>query len=172
MDPRSLPSFVQSYKDSVSFFVAYMMQIVTQHLLHAFLVYGLETINTREKYIKTLAGQFSAYGFALIGSTILNLVLLRMGVEKTVAFFGTMLIFSLLNYFLIGWIVRRAVSSDEAKRTSIQGQATVQQVQRGGAFLEPKNDYCWLLFVRETCHPVDEAAVNGSRLDDSHLKRW
>jgi hypothetical protein len=49
-----LPMAMVEYKDSVSFFLAYGIQIITQHWLHAFLVYGMHTISTREKYFKTL----------------------------------------------------------------------------------------------------------------------
>jgi hypothetical protein len=72
----SLPEFVEEYKDTVSFFFGYLLQIVVQHSLNACLVYGLDTISTREKYFKTLLGQYSAYGCSLIGSTLLNLLLL------------------------------------------------------------------------------------------------
>lgn len=54
-----MPSMVVDYKDGVSFLSAYIMQVATQHLLHAYLVYGLHTISTREKYIKTLIGCYS-----------------------------------------------------------------------------------------------------------------
>jgi hypothetical protein len=54
-----LPVMIVEYKDSVSFFVAYAMQISTQHWLNAFLVYGMQTISTREKYFKTLCFCFS-----------------------------------------------------------------------------------------------------------------
>lgn len=106
-----LPEFVTNYKETVSFFVGYLLQIVTQHLLHAVLVYGLDTINTREKYFKTLLGQFYAYAVALFGSTALNLSLISSGLDKTVAFFSTMVIFACINYYLIGWIVNRALES-------------------------------------------------------------
>ena len=71
--PRLHP-FVEEYKDSISFFIGYILQIITQHLLHAILVYGVATINTRKKYWKTLLGQSWAYLFAMFGSTFLNLL--------------------------------------------------------------------------------------------------
>lgn len=110
---EGLPDFVTNYKETVSFFVGYLLQIITQHLLHAILVYGLESINTREKYFKTLLGQFYAYAIALFGSTALNLSLISSGIDKTVAFFSTMVIFACINYYLIGWIVKRALKSAE-----------------------------------------------------------
>lgn len=111
---ETLPDFVETYKETVSFFVGYLLQIITQHFLHALLVYGLESINTREKYFKTLLGQFYAYGIALFGSTTLNLFLIKSGIEKTVAFFSTMVIFACINYYLIGWLVKRALQSTTA----------------------------------------------------------
>jgi hypothetical protein len=104
----SLPSVVEDYKDSVSFFIGYLLQIVSQHWLHAFFVYGLETIETREKYFKTLLGQSSAYVVALFGSTILNQALISNGVTKNVAFLITLYLFAFINYFVVGWVVRRA----------------------------------------------------------------
>lgn len=55
-----LPSTLKEYIDSVSFFIAYLVQVVPQHWLHAFLVYGLDTIDTRQKYFTTLFGCYSA----------------------------------------------------------------------------------------------------------------
>lgn len=56
----SLPSVVKEYIDSVSFFIAYLLQVVPQHWLHAYLVYGLENIDNRQKYFTTLLGCYSA----------------------------------------------------------------------------------------------------------------
>jgi hypothetical protein len=105
---NNLPQSVVDYKESVSFFIGYLLQIVSQHLLNAVLVYGLDTIDTRAKYFKTLVGQSSAYIFALFGSTFLNLGLLQAGLEKSTAFVSTLMIFACINYFVIGWIVRAA----------------------------------------------------------------
>ena len=115
--PRLHP-FVEEYKDSISFFIGYILQIITQHLLHAILVYGVATINTRKKYWKTLLGQSWAYLFAMFGSTFLNLLFLKMGMDKTVAFFTTMLLFACINYVVIGWIVRRATESSLSSSSS------------------------------------------------------
>lgn len=106
-----VPPFVLKYQDGVSFFVGYLLQIVSTHLLLAVLVYGVDTINSVEKYCKTLSGQFYAYAFSLVGSTILSTYLQQRGVEKNTAIVVTMLIFACVNYFLIGWIVKRAVAS-------------------------------------------------------------
>lgn len=103
-----LPSAIQANKDAVSFFVGYLIQIWMQHFLNALLVYGLGSINTKEKYISTLRGQYSAYMFALFGSTALNIALSRAGFNKKVAFVLTMSIFACINYVVIGWTVKRA----------------------------------------------------------------
>jgi hypothetical protein len=105
--------FLDNYLAGVSFFTAYSLQIVTTHLLFALLVYGLSTVDTPEKYLKTLSGQFRVYFISLVGSTILNTHLIGRGVDKTVAFFGTMAVFACINYVLISWIVRRAVASSD-----------------------------------------------------------
>lgn len=57
---NGLPPVVQEYIDSVSFFIAYLLQVIPQHWLHAYLVYGLDTIDTRQKYFTTLFGCYSA----------------------------------------------------------------------------------------------------------------
>jgi hypothetical protein len=106
--------FLDQYLAGLSFFTAYLLQIITTHLLFAFLVYGLGTINTPEKYFKTLWGQFRVYALSLVGSTALNTYLINtVGVDKTYAFFGTMATFACINYFLISWMVERAVRSAE-----------------------------------------------------------
>jgi hypothetical protein len=55
-----LPPVVKEYMDSVSFFFAYVLQVIPQHWLHAYLVYGMDTIDTRQKYFTTLLGCYSA----------------------------------------------------------------------------------------------------------------
>jgi hypothetical protein len=54
-----LPLWFEDYQDELSFFVAYLLQVISQHWLNAFLVYGMETISTREKYFRTLMGCYS-----------------------------------------------------------------------------------------------------------------
>jgi len=105
--------YIVDHKDSISFFLGYILQMGTQHLLHAILVYGLHTIDTREKYLTTLAGQCSAYFTAMIGSTLLNTVLRKHGFSKDMAFFTTLYVFAIINYFVVGWVVRRAVATAE-----------------------------------------------------------
>lgn len=143
----SLPDILEEYKDSVSYFFGYLIQIVTQHLLNAALVYGLDTIDTREKYFKTLLGQFSVYGFSLFGSTILNLVLLQNGIDRNTSFFATMILFAIVNYFMIQWVVQRATAAIYEKdmiarkkgytspndKNSRNKRTVLPRVSRGGA---------------------------------------
>lgn len=103
---------IEQNKETVSYFVGYFMSIVVQHLLNAILVYGIDTINTYEKYMKTLIGQFSAYGLSLVGSTILNYHLLQtFHIQRTLAIGITMSLFACINYFLISWIVKKMTKS-------------------------------------------------------------
>merc|ERR1711971_988538 len=104
-------SFMKQNINNLSFFFGYLIQIATQHYVHAVLVYGLETIDTKQKYFSTLRGQYVAYSFALFGSTALNMLLLNWGFHKNAAFVSTMSIFACINYFVCGWIVKRAVKS-------------------------------------------------------------
>ena len=146
---NSLPSWVEEYKDSVSFAIGYLLQIVTQHLLHAFLVYGLDTINTREKYMRTLLGQAYVYSFALVGSTVLNLFLLRTGLEKTKAFFATMVLFAIINYFLIEWVVKRVTTTSSTKNVATGKSKKL----RGG----------WISTRTNLIAPVDVEKVNNEK---------
>lgn len=56
----NFPRVVQRNKESVSFFVSYLLQIVFQHSLNALFVYGYDTIASREKYLKTLIMTYSS----------------------------------------------------------------------------------------------------------------
>lgn len=105
---------IEKYQDGLSFFSAYMMQIVTTHLLYAFLVYGMDTINTYEKYSKTLWGQFKVYGFGLFGATALNSFLIGRGLNKTGAFWATTATFAMFNYVLVSRVVNNVVGSSSA----------------------------------------------------------
>lgn len=103
--PDRVPDWVPVSKHTLSFVVAYMAQVVPQHFLHALLVYGLRTINTPAKYGKTLAGTYSAFAVSMVGSTVLNSVLIRF-FSKDAAFMSTIVVFAVINYFAISWIVR------------------------------------------------------------------
>ena len=103
---------IEKFQDGMSFFSAYVILIVLNHLLYAFLVYGMDTIGTWEKYSKTLMGQFKVYGFGLFGATFLNSFLIKSGgLGKTAAFIATTATFAIFNYFLVSWVVEKAIAS-------------------------------------------------------------
>lgn len=121
-----LPDLIQSHRDTVSFFLGYLLHIVAQHYLHAMLVYGPSSIDTPEKYRKTLLGMYSTLMSAAVGSTILNGVFLSYNMDKTVAFIATISCFALFNYFLIGWVVKRA-NPVEVTKTNKRPTSTVKR---------------------------------------------
>ena len=96
--------------ESISFFVAYLVDIVVQHFLNALLVFGLDTIATREMYLSSLAAAYTAYFGTLCGSTILQAYLLRLGVNKSIAFWSTIALGSLVNYVVLTALAARAKS--------------------------------------------------------------
>lgn len=111
------------YRASISFFVAYWLHIPVQHLLHAVLVYGLTSINTASKYWTTLLGMMSALALASVGSTVFNTLLLSRGVDKNVAFLMTLYSFSIVNYFVIGFIVQQSSKNADAAAASGGGRS-------------------------------------------------
>lgn len=99
---------IPKWWSSVTFFAAYVVHVPAQHYFHALLVYGLSSINTPSKYWQTLAGTYSTLVTAAMGSTLLNGLLLQTtSLSKPVAFVVTMWVFALMNYLVLGWIVRR-----------------------------------------------------------------
>jgi hypothetical protein len=106
----SLPS--PHHLDTISYFTAYLLHIVVQHGLHAILVYGVDTINTRSKYWATLWGTYQALFVSAIGSTLLNSYLIspRIGCPRDVSFVLTLVIFSCLNYVWITYVVVKQVN--------------------------------------------------------------
>ena len=86
--------------------------------------------------MKTLLGQTYVYSFALVGSTVLNLFLLRTGLEKTKAFFATMVLFAIINYFLIEWVVKRVTTSSSAKNVAMGNSS--KKIRGGGGFVRPQ----------------------------------
>jgi hypothetical protein len=123
----SLPAFVSKHQDNVSFFLGYLLHIIGQHYLHAVIVYGLESIDTRAKYFKTLGGMYAALIVSAIGSTILNAFFLNMGLHKTVAFVSTLLTFAFINYFVIGWIVKKSSETEAPLKTNVRGGASLPE---------------------------------------------
>lgn len=112
-------SSTSSMMDSAIFFLAYMLHVPAQHWFHAVLVYGLDSINTPEKYWTTLAGTYSTLLTSAVLSTGLNTVLLGWGWNRTVAFFGTLYFFAFFNYMLIGWVVSKSSSKAAAAAATI-----------------------------------------------------
>ena len=51
---------ISSNAESISFFLAYLVDILVQHFLNALLVFGLDTIKTRELYLSSLATAYTA----------------------------------------------------------------------------------------------------------------
>eukprot|EP00551_Chaetoceros_affinis_P006548 CAMPEP_0203666506 /NCGR_PEP_ID=MMETSP0090-20130426/3524_1 /ASSEMBLY_ACC=CAM_ASM_001088 /TAXON_ID=426623 /ORGANISM="Chaetoceros affinis, Strain CCMP159" /LENGTH=335 /DNA_ID=CAMNT_0050530401 /DNA_START=251 /DNA_END=1258 /DNA_ORIENTATION=+ len=98
-------SVLQKNKESISFFASYLIQILAQHFLNAFFVYGLETISTREEYMSSLFVTYSSYFVSLIGSTICNIMLLQKGMSKNVAFWGTVFGFGFFNYIALKFLI-------------------------------------------------------------------
>lgn len=86
---------------TISYFLAYLLHIAVQHALHALLVYGLQSINTRQKYASTLLGTYQALLVSCCGSTILNTYLVNIGLDRDVAFASTLVVFSGVNYLWI-----------------------------------------------------------------------
>lgn len=78
--------------------------------INALLVFGLDTIKTRELYLSSLATAYTAYFTTLCGSTILQAYLLQHGVSKNAAFWGTIAIGSLVNFAVLTTLDARAKS--------------------------------------------------------------
>jgi hypothetical protein len=143
-----LPPFLESHMDSLSFFLGYIILLPTQHLLNAILTFGIDTIDTREKYWKTLIAEVKVYVTALCGSTILNAILMQTGwMSKTTVFILTLCIFSCFNYIVINVMVHRAVDSaprkDDIKNVTGKkgkGIRALQAPRGGGGRGERKKD--------------------------------
>jgi len=138
---EKLPKFFQTHKESVSFSVAYLGQIVIQHYLHAVLVFGRNTINTREKYLKTLGTTYATLSGILVGSTICNAILLKSGVPKRIAFWATLYGFGLISFLILklasmsnqqGGEKLKSVSSVKETKKMVRNQTVVGRT-RGGA---------------------------------------
>eukprot|EP00978_Attheya_sp_CCMP212_P025345 scaffold81381_cov57-Attheya_sp.AAC.2 len=138
--PRILTRLLRDHKETVSFFVSYLLQIVAQHVLNAFLVFGLDTVRTREKYLSSLFACYSAYFTTLVASTICNAILLKIGVQRNVAFWGTIVMFSVVNFFLVSWAATN--SSQSTKDGKSKG---VAEIARGGGRMSPlDSDVPWM----------------------------
>ena len=176
-----LPQFVTEYKDSVSFFLAYICLLPTQHLLNAMLVFGHDTIDTREKYLKTLFAQTNVYLFALCGSTVLNAMLMKTGMNKTLVFCLTLWIFACFNYVVINYLERRitgdaAPSPRKPTRKAGRNQPRAKKVafiSRGGGISqiddgeeEPRS---WSTLLSASVHDLVVATGSAIHVDKSIL---
>jgi len=161
-----------NHRDSLSFFAAYWLHIPAQHYLHALLVYGLASINTPQKYWTTLAGMSSTLLVASVGSTALNAVLRQqLGIPKTWAFVLTLYSFSIVNYFVIGYIVKRsAAAADKKEQRQSSNTSRSRRIPTdpsllhgGGAAAEPS------VVVRKNGRKQPKRSkINPSRIVDHH----
>uniref|UniRef100_A0A7R9WTC9 Uncharacterized protein n=1 Tax=Craspedostauros australis TaxID=1486917 RepID=A0A7R9WTC9_9STRA len=110
----SADSFFVKYLETVSFNAAYLVSIVPQHVLNAVFCYGMDTINTRRKYWSTLIGTYSALGFTLALSTIINILLIQgLRVKKDSALGLTLGAGAVLNYVLLTYIINDDEKGDK-----------------------------------------------------------
>jgi hypothetical protein len=100
-------------------------------------VYGLATINSPTKYLTTLFGTYGTYVTSAVLSTALNGFFLKMGMDKTVAFVSTLYFFAIINYLVIGWIVKKSSQevtvkkgrqTDRNAKTNMNTNATSKRV--------------------------------------------
>eukprot|EP00554_Chaetoceros_debilis_P000385 CAMPEP_0194089684 /NCGR_PEP_ID=MMETSP0149-20130528/35620_1 /TAXON_ID=122233 /ORGANISM="Chaetoceros debilis, Strain MM31A-1" /LENGTH=254 /DNA_ID=CAMNT_0038773699 /DNA_START=101 /DNA_END=862 /DNA_ORIENTATION=+ len=140
-----LPKVISHNMESSSFFLSYLLQTGVQHLFNAFLVYGLETIETRKKYIDTLVLTYSSYSVSMVGSTIGNMLLIKQGVPKNIAFWGTIMGFGFVNFFLLKFLVgggqdeateegkqEKSKKSNLSKKDGANNRSKVLRKVRGG----------------------------------------
>jgi len=137
---KDAPKFYQRNKEAISFFFSYLIQIGFQHFLNALFVYGIETNYTADKYFDTLFLTYSTYSIALVGSTIGNVVLMRKGVPKDVAFWSTVFGFGILNFFLLKYLISGTANAQVQEKVITQTDKTVASSRqkhlkrfRGGA---------------------------------------
>mmetsp|Transcript_14517 Transcript_14517/g.21403 ORF Transcript_14517/g.21403 Transcript_14517/m.21403 type:complete len:115 (-) Transcript_14517:793-1137(-) len=57
---EDLPMLINDHKESLCFFVSYLIQIVPQHYLNSAMVFGLHTIETKKKYFHSLLNTYLA----------------------------------------------------------------------------------------------------------------
>lgn len=108
--------------ESISFFAAYLVDIFVQHALNALLVFGLDTIATRQMYLSSLAAAYTAYFGTLCGSTVLQAYLLRLGVSKSIAFWSTIALGSVVNYLVLTALAARSESASKVRSESASCQ--------------------------------------------------
>ena len=83
--------------------------------LNAWLVFGLDTIGSREQYLSSLATTYTAYFGTLCGSTVLQSFLLQRGISHDIAFAITIALGSLVNYVVLTALNAVSESSEQSK---------------------------------------------------------
>jgi hypothetical protein len=86
---------------TVCFFLAYLVSIWMQHLLHSTLVYGWV-----QSYWAGLVSTYTGYSLALVLSTPINYGLVNfVKLDAGGAWLGTLIITGIGNYFLLGFLM-------------------------------------------------------------------
>mmetsp|Transcript_24459 Transcript_24459/g.28184 ORF Transcript_24459/g.28184 Transcript_24459/m.28184 type:complete len:127 (+) Transcript_24459:43-423(+) len=79
------------------------------------------------------------YGFAMVGSTVTNSFLVNKRIPKDVAFVISIYGFSIVNYFILNWLAKRAKEKCDIEPTSHDVENKL--ISRGGALpFSRKND--------------------------------
>ena len=96
--PATIPSPI-----TVSFFLAYLISIWLQHLLHSTLVYGWV-----QSYWSGLFSTYTGYSLALVLSPPINYGLVEyLKLDASGAWLGTLLITGVGNYFLLSILMKK-----------------------------------------------------------------
>lgn len=118
-----------------------MVDIIVQHFLNALLVFGLDTIATRQMYLSSLTAAYTAYFGTLCGSTVLQAYLLRLGVSKSIAFWSTIALGSVVNYLVLTALAARSEAAscqnktDDRRRKDEPKQLAMISTSKHFAFL-------------------------------------
>jgi hypothetical protein len=87
-----------------------------------------------------IASFLRRYFTTLTASTICNAVLLKKGVQRNVAFWGTIILFSVVNFFFVSWAVTNASQSTKDGKNK-----RVAEIARGGGRISPlDSDTPWM----------------------------
>lgn len=152
-------------QDTLSFFVAYLLQVFLQHLLNSVLVYGVRTIDTLEKYRNTLITTYSAYFGTLIASTCFNTFLLHYGgVQKNIAFWSTLAIFGIVNYLLLNkYVGGEETDSHDPKQQQQQQRFLFLRRMIHNLFSYRHNISSFLIsiFIRQTSTSTSSSSKNS-----------
>lgn len=128
--PKASP-ILKRNKETISFFISYLLQVIMQHFLNAIIVYGADTIDTWDKYKETLLLTYSSYSVSLVGSTIGNAVLIQNGIDRNIAFWGTIIGFGFVNFFLLKYLIQGRTQEDKEEELKKNGRKIVDKKQVG-----------------------------------------